>query len=255
MVSLFLAASGATATTALATGGGGVSVGDGTTTSTTESTTAVSQTATVKLSVSQTKSVQRRIGVTADGAFGAHSRAAMKRYQSRKHLARTGHPNLQTLKAMHLTFAARIEAKLQQAKSPQSVSSPPPVTTVTSGASAAATKAVAEARSQIGTPYEWGGTKPGGFDCSGLVMWSYAKAGVDLPRVSFDQFKAGTAVKRADVRAGDLVFFATDGAGASHVGIAISATEAISATSHGVREHAIFDDYWGPAYVGARRVA
>jgi peptidoglycan DL-endopeptidase CwlO len=62
-------------------------------------------------------------------------------------------------------------------------------------------------------------------------------------------------VPRDRVRAGDLVFFDTDGAGASHVAIATSSTTAISATTHGVMEHAIASGYWGAHYVGARRPA
>lgn len=73
---------------------------------------AVSETQTVKLTRSQVKSVQRRAKVRADGALGAKTRTALKRYQSKKRLARTGRPNLQTLKAMKLAFAEKIEQKL-----------------------------------------------------------------------------------------------------------------------------------------------
>jgi cell wall-associated NlpC family hydrolase len=105
----------------------------------------------------------------------------------------------------------------------------------------------------IGTPYAAGGAQPGGFDCSGLVQWAFKQAGVTLPRTSFAQFSVGTPVSRANVQAGDLVFFNANGPGASHVGIATSNSTAISATTHGVREHAISDSYWGSHYVGARR--
>ena len=78
---------------------------------------------------------------------------------------------------------------------------------------------------------------------------------MSLPHQSQAQFRLGRSVSRSNVRAGDLVFFATNGPGASHVGIATSASTAISATTHGVREHAIADSYWGSHYLGARRVA
>jgi hypothetical protein len=59
---------------------------------------------------------------------------------------------------------------------------------------------------------------------------------------------------RSAIHAGDLVFLDADGAGASQVGVATSASTAISATTHGLREHAIFDAYRGSHHVGARRV-
>ena len=64
----------------------------------------------------------------------------------------------------------------------------------------------------------------------------------------------GVAVGKADIRPGDLVFFSIAGSGASHVGIAFSATRVISTTTGGVKEHAIDDEYRGANYVGARRV-
>ena len=68
--------------------------------------------------------------------------------------------------------------------------------------------AVSLASTFKGTPYVWGGEKPGGFDCSGLVQYVYSKLGVDLPRHSSDQAKAGTPVALNDLRPGDLVFLA-----------------------------------------------
>ena len=72
----------------------------------------VSETQTVKLTRSQVKSVQRRARVRADGAIGSKTRAALKRYQAKKRLVRTGRPNLQTLKAMKLAFAKKVEQQL-----------------------------------------------------------------------------------------------------------------------------------------------
>jgi cell wall-associated NlpC family hydrolase len=66
---------------------------------------------------------------------------------------------------------------------------------------------VAAAMSQLGVPYRWGDETPGvGFDCSGLVQWSYARIGVDLPRTTVGQVTAGVPVDVDQLRPGDLIF-------------------------------------------------
>ncbi len=90
-------------------------------------------------------------------------------------------------------------------------------TTPTSGAATGA-RAVALASEQIGTPYVFGGAEPGGFDCSGLLQWTYAKLGVELPRVSWQQGKAGVEVTAAEARPGDLVYFDRTGP-VDHIGM------------------------------------
>ncbi|WP_206281536.1 C40 family peptidase, partial [Streptomyces prasinopilosus] len=79
-----------------------------------------------------------------------------------------------------------------------------------------AAAAVAAARSALGRPYVWGANGPSGFDCSGLTQWSYAQAGVALPRTSQAQRHAGTRVPLSRARPGDLVVYRAD---ASHVGM------------------------------------
>ena len=78
---------------------------------------------------------------------------------------------------------------------------------------ASGSAAAAAVRSKLGQPYAYGGTGDGGWDCSGLVQWAMAQAGVTVPRTSFDQFGVGTPVDRASIQAGDLVFFNADGPG------------------------------------------
>ena len=80
------------------------------------------------------------------------------------------------------------------------------------------------------------------------------QAGISIPRTSFAQFGTGSGVAKDGIQAGDLVFFNTAGPGASDVGLATGPTTAVSATTHGVMSHAIFDSYWGSHFVGARRV-
>ena len=69
---------------------------------------------------------------------------------------------------------------------------------------AVAASAVRHALTQLGVPYDWGGTTPGvGLDCSGLTQWAYHEAGLDLPRLAQEQ-DVGAAVNRASLRPGDL---------------------------------------------------
>ena len=110
------------------------------------------------------------------------------------------------------------------------------------------------ARAQIGDGYAFGGGGPDAFDCSGLTAYAFAGADVALPHNSHGQAALGRPVARDDIRPGDLVFFSTAGAGASHVGVATSATTVVSATNSGVMEHSTQDAYWGGHYVTARRV-
>lgn len=70
----------------------------------------------------------------------------------------------------------------------------------------AAGRAVRAALSRLGCPYVWGATGPNQFDCSGLVKWAYAQAGIHLDRTTYDQINDGLPVARSQVRAGDLVF-------------------------------------------------
>jgi cell wall-associated NlpC family hydrolase len=91
-------------------------------------------------------------------------------------------------------------------------SSPPPAAAPTqdplpaSAPRSGAAGAIAAAQSKLGTPYRWGGTSPSGFDCSGLMLWSWAQVGVSLPRTSGAQ-RAGTQrITREQLQPGDLVF-------------------------------------------------
>ncbi len=79
-----------------------------------------------------------------------------------------------------------------------------------------AQEAIAFAEAQIGKPYVWGATGPNSFDCSGLTQAAWRAAGVEIPRVTWDQVNVGTQVSRDALQPGDLVFFYDD---ISHVGL------------------------------------
>ena len=102
------------------------------------------------------------------------------------------------------------------------------------GLDAVAAAALQFAGLQIGAPYRWGGTGPGGFDCSGLVQAAYRAADVALPRVAQDQFDAGPALGVGEtVRPGDLVFFGASVTAIEHVGIYAGAGEMVDAPHAG----------------------
>ena len=112
--------------------------------------------------------------------------------------------------------------------------------------------ALSFAARQLGTPYLWGGTGAGGFDCSGLVQAAFAHAGVVLPRVAQDQYDAGPLVPGgAPVEPGDLVFFGGGATSVDHVGIYVGAGEMIDAPHTGAVVR--FDDAGWSDLVGATR--
>jgi cell wall-associated NlpC family hydrolase len=107
------------------------------------------------------------------------------------------------------------------------------------------------ALSQVGTPYVWGGAAPGGFDCSGLVMWAYAQVGVSLPHSTYGQYAMGVPVSQDQLQPGDLVFF--DGVG--HVGIYIGGGQFVHAPHTGdVVKVSSLSGWYAATYVGARRI-
>ncbi|HKS52453.1 MAG TPA: C40 family peptidase [Pseudonocardiaceae bacterium] len=74
-----------------------------------------------------------------------------------------------------------------------------------------ALRALDAALSQLGTRYRSGGNRPGGFDCSGLVQWSYRQAGLYLPRTAAAQSRVGIRVSLSQIRPGDLIFYSYGG--------------------------------------------
>jgi cell wall-associated NlpC family hydrolase len=111
----------------------------------------------------------------------------------------------------------------------------------------AATQAPADhALRMVGTPYRYGGASPAGFDCSGLVQFSFRQAGVSVPRSTEEQRRVSRPIKASGLRPGDLLFFDQEGKKNSHVGIYVGDGAFVHAPSSGgrVRKDRIDSPYW-----------
>ena len=104
----------------------------------------------------------------------------------------------------------------------------------TSGTTATGREVVDTAKRMIGVPYRYGGATPNGFDCSGLVQYSYRAAGVKLPRTSAEQYRSARPVTIREARPGDLLFFRYDRR-ISHVAIYLGDDRFVHAPSSGKR--------------------
>jgi peptidoglycan DL-endopeptidase CwlO len=112
------------------------------------------------------------------------------------------------------------------------------------------------AMSRQGMPYVWGAAGPRAFDCSGLVQWSFAQAGITMPRVAADQALAGPAVPVSQLRPGDLLFYHTDPTDPtyiSHVAMYLGNGWMIQAPEPGKNVEVVPADF-GAEFAGAIRV-
>lgn len=118
-----------------------------------------------------------------------------------------------------------------------------------------ALKAGNTAVSMLGKPYRYGGNNPRGFDCSGLVYYSYGRAGAKVPRSTDAQRKATQPVTMGNLRKGDLLFFNERGQRSSHVAIYVGDGNFVHAPSSGkrVRIDRLANPYWKKSFAGARR--
>ena len=124
-------------------------------------------------------------------------------------------------------------------------------------AKALSDRAAAHASKMVGRPYRYGGASPAGFDCSGLVHYSYRQAGVKLPRATEAQLAAARRIKLAQLRPGDLLFFNQEGKRFGHVGLYLGNGRFVHAPSSGktVRTDRLDSPYWKKHLTEARRPA
>jgi len=141
-------------------------------------------------------------------------------------------------------------------------STPPAVPPGTPG-TPLALSVVETALGAMGTPYAWGGSSANGFDCSGLIQYSFGAHGIALPRTSADQATQGVAVERdlASLAPGDILTFSSGAGGTqvSHVGLYLGGGEFIHSATNGVQKSVLsatdpYGKWWWARWVGARRV-
>ena len=109
----------------------------------------------------------------------------------------------------------------------------------------------------VGDRYVWGGTAPGGFDCSGFVTYVMRQHGIRVTRTASNQYKNdGVKINKSDLAAGDMVFFSSNGRSVTHVGIYIGGNKFVHASS--TRKGVIISDlgssYYTRVWWGAKRV-
>jgi cell wall-associated NlpC family hydrolase len=122
------------------------------------------------------------------------------------------------------------------------------------GATDIGSMAASVALQQVGKPYRYGGNSPSGFDCSGLIHYSYARVGQPVPRTTGQLWKSMTPVPEAQMRAGDLLFFSIDGKMA-HVGLYLGEQQFVHAPQSGrrVEVRSLESPFYAQAFVRAGR--
>ena len=115
-------------------------------------------------------------------------------------------------------------------------------------------KAASVALQQVGKPYRYGGSSPNGFDCSGLIHYSYARVGQAVPRTTGQLWKSMTPVPESQMRAGDLLFFSIDGKMA-HVGMYLGKRQFVHAPQSGrsVEVRSLESPFYAQAFIRAGR--
>lgn len=192
-----------------------------------------------------------------DGHFGSKTRQAVEAFQRANGLQADGIAGKQTFAALQKKAG---NAKVQQpARKGQ--------TTSRSGADRTRNPSTVQNKSQmlkqlyefanlyLGTPYRYGGTTRNGIDCSALTQLAMKHVGITIPRNTASQYQVGQPVSRAQLQAGDLVFFSTTGPGPTHVALYLENGVLLNASSSkGVTYTKLTERYWNDRYYGARRV-
>ncbi|HWR55501.1 MAG TPA: NlpC/P60 family protein [Negativicutes bacterium] len=177
---------------------------------------------------------------TADGILGSWTEKMVLKFQSEHNIQSTG-----------------VVGKVTSARLIQLTTTAAAAPLPSSGTPSAAAAVVNTAKQYLGIPYVWGGETPGtGFDCSGFTSYVLAQNGLTIPRTAALQFGSGTPVTRSNLRVGDLVFFTTYTAGASHTGIYLGDGNFIHASSAAGKvtiSNLNASTYYSSRFLGGRR--
>jgi cell wall-associated NlpC family hydrolase len=195
----------------------------------------VSQLATLDAIAGHTNDVLTQVAETAAAAEQAQQQADAAQAGAQRALGEVTAKQTQLeadiadYQAQYAALSAQQQEEVQQAEAAhvgQAVVSPAPVAATSGSAQAAVDTALV----QVGDPYVWGAVGPNAFDCSGLIQYAYAAAGISLPHSSRMQSTMGSPVSRADLQPGDLVFYFSP---VSHVALYIGNGQMVHAATSG----------------------
>ena len=207
------------------------------------------------------KAVQRSAAAAADAKTAAEQAAAVRaKLQSKQSELQA---QIEVVKSTYLSLTpgqqtalaepglAPPQAVLAAGPAPQSLPAPGGPPEAVPGPAPVGERGIVvqAALAQVGSPYAWGGAAPGGFDCSGLVMWAFQQAGISLPHSSQALAHGGQPVALSDLQPGDVLTFYSD---ASHAGIYIGDGLMVHSSTYGVPVRVVPMNSSGPIY-GARR--
>ncbi|MBB6449807.1 cell wall-associated NlpC family hydrolase [Geomicrobium halophilum] len=177
--------------------------------------------------------------VQVDGTFGSETENAVKEYQSDQGLVVDGIAGPNTYQALEPDTSSNGDPSNEDSENQDPASSDSDI--------------AATAESVLGTPYQWGGTTPDGFDSSGFINYVFDQNGIDVSRTHAEMWENdGEHVTSMSI--GDVVFFegTYDTTGASHSGIYIGDNQMIHAGSEGVVQADITSDYWQDHIIGTK---
>lgn len=163
-----------------------------------------------------------------------------------------GHASAATKLVIGTEVYSQPVAKVAAASTPSSAAKP-----AVAAAQSKADKLISIGKQYLGVKYQFG-AKAGStvaFDCSSYTQYIFKKIGISLPRTSSSQATVGTKVAKANLKAGDLVFFKRPGkSGIGHVGVYIGSDQMLGASGDKVQISSLNTSYWKKHYVTARRV-